>query len=454
MDRRLKCIALVLALVVAAGGAARPSAASSAPPTAAAGRDGLAAAAETLYVAGEFAAADSLYARILTAAPKDTLALKGRGAVALLENRLADARRWNEALLAQVPDHRGARRGLAEGFARSDDFARSAALLRVLGREPRARQLESFAGRVPYRVDARSAEVAFVQTDPLPVIQVSVNGSAPSFFIIDTGAAELVLDDVFADSIKARTFGADSGTFAGGKRGRFVYGAVDSVSLGGITIHDVPVQIMSTRRFAGAAGGRRVDGIVGTCLLYHFLATFDYPGGRLVLRPRTEASLREVERAAAAESAAVIPFWMAGDHYMVAHGRINSSPPLLWFIDTGLAGAGFTCPEATVKAAGIDLAKFASFDGMGGGGSVKVTPFGVDSLMLGPKLQRGVAAFYGPFPASLERGMGFRIAGLLSHGFLRHYRLTMDFDRMRYFLRCAGASAALRPSSSARARSG
>jgi hypothetical protein len=235
--------------------------------------------------------------------------------------------------------------------------------------------------------------------------------------------------------VGARTFGADSATFAGGKRGTFEYGAIDSVSLGGVTVRNVPVQILSTRRFAGAAGGRQVDGIIGTVFLYHFLATLDYPGAKLLLRPRTEASRREVDRAAVAESATVVPFWMSGDHYMVARGRINHSGPLLWFMDTGLAGAGFTCPEATVKAAGIDLSKVPSFDGMGGGGRVAVRPFSVDSLMLGPTLQRGITAFFGPFPPSLERGQGYRIAGLLSHGFLRRYRLTMDFDRMRYVLR-------------------
>jgi len=428
--RRIAIVLLTLATAPALTGAA-----SSAKPTPAAGHEQLLASAETLYVEGRFASADSLYARILSAAPRDTSALRGRGGIALLENRIPDATRWYEALLAQAPDHRGARRGLAECFVRSDDYARAATLLRETGREPRARQLESFAGRKPCRTDSRGAEVPFVQTDPLPVIQLSVNGSAPVFFLIDTGAADLVLDDAFADSVNARTFGADTGTFAGGRRASFVYGAVDSVSLGGLTVRDVPVQIMSTRRFAGAAGGRRVDGIVGTVLLYHFLATLDYPGHKLVLKPRTDAALREVEQAAAAETAAVIPFWMAGDHYMVAHGNINSSPPLLWFIDTGLAGAGFTCPEATMKAARIDPSKLPSFDGMGGGGAVKVTPFSVDSLMLGPVLQRSVYAFYGPFPPTLERGFGFRIAGLLSHGFLRRYRLTMDFDRMRYFLR-------------------
>src|SRR5262245_60134392 len=230
MRRRLSGIAIAALL------AAHPVAASSARPTAAAGREGLVAAAETLYVMGEFAAADSLYERLLTSAPKDTVALRGRAGVALLENRIPDARRGYEALLAQVPDHRGARRGLAECFVRSGDYARAAALLKLAGREPRARQLESFAGRRPYRADARTAEVAFVQTDPLPVIQLSINGSAPVFFIIDTGAADLVLDDAFADSVHARTFGADSGTFAGGKRASFVYGAIDSVTLGGLTV--------------------------------------------------------------------------------------------------------------------------------------------------------------------------------------------------------------------------
>jgi len=284
-------------------------------------REALSAAAETLFVAGEFARADSLYARILTAAPKDTLALRGRGAVALLDNRLADARRWYEALLARDPGSRRARRQLAESYARADDFARAATFERFLGRESRARQFESFAGRVPYRADPRTAEVAFVQTDPLPVIQVSVNGSAPAFFIIDTGAGDLVLDDAFADSMGARTFGADSGTFAGGKRGSFEYGAVDSVTLGGLTVRDVPVQIMSTRKFAGAAGGRRVDGIVGTVFLYHFLSTLDYPGGRLVLRPRTEASRRELEQSAAATT-----WWRAGASTTAARSCGSSIP--------------------------------------------------------------------------------------------------------------------------------
>jgi len=394
------------------------------------------AEAETLLVAGQFARADSAFARLLEADPGDTLALRRRASIALLGNHTADARRWLNRLLARVPDHRAGRALLAESYVREDDYAHAAPLVRALGKEGRARQLESFAGLTPYRMSGGATEVTFVQTDPLPVIQVRVNGSAPVFFIIDTGGGDIALDDVFADSVGARTFGADSGTFAGGKRGGFVYGRIDSITLGSLTVRNVPVQILSTRRFAGAAGGRRVDGILGTVFLYHLIATLDYPGGKLVLRPRTAESEAEVERMTrdGNDSTAVVPFWMTGDHYMVTWGRINDSVPLLWFVDTGLAGAGFTCPEATLHEGKIDLAHAPSFDGQGAGGKVSVQPFAVDRLSLGPFERRGTAGFFGPFPPTLEYGLGFRIAGLISHGFLRAYRITFDFVHMRYVL--------------------
>jgi hypothetical protein len=107
-------------------------------------------------------------------------------------------------------------------------------------------------------------------------------------------------------------------------------------------------------------------------------------------------------------------------------------------VDTGLAGAGFTCPETTLREAGIDLTNAPSFDGTGGGGKVAVKPFAADSLWLGPLMRRGITGFFGAFPGSLEYGQGFRIAGLISHGFLRAYRLTLDFTGMRYFVRGVG----------------
>jgi hypothetical protein len=140
-----------------------------------------------------------------------------------------------------------------------------------------------------------------------------------------------------------------------------------------------------------------------------------------------------MEQEAQSKNSIIVPFWMAGDHYMVAWGTVNKSQPLLFFVDTGLAGGGFTCPESTLKEAGISLQESLSGEGIGGGGKVKVTPFVVQELALGEAKELNVQGLYtGPFP--LENAFGFRIGGLISHGFFRSYAFTLDFAGMRYFL--------------------
>jgi len=106
-------------------------------------------------------------------------------------------------------------------------------------------------------------------------------------------------------------------------------------------VKNVPVNILSTRRFAGAARGKQVDGIIGTVLLYHFTSTIDYANGELILRRGTKENLKQVEQQAEAEKHLVIPFWLAGDHLMVAWGRVSKSNPVLLYVDTGAAGVGF-----------------------------------------------------------------------------------------------------------------
>jgi predicted aspartyl protease len=192
-------------------------------------------------------------------------------------------------------------------------------------------------------------------TDPLPVAKVRVNGSEPVNSLIDTGGAELIIDTKFAQETGAAQFGSVTGTFAGGQKAGVQHGRVDSLRAGDFTIRNVPVHIMDVRRFSPIFGGTRVDGIIGTVLLYHFIATLDYPEGRLTLRLKTEQNLKQIEQEAVKQGSIVVPFWMAGDHCMVAWGTVNNSPPMLFFVDTGLAGRGFVCPESTLQKAGIKL---------------------------------------------------------------------------------------------------
>ena len=176
-----------------------------------------------------------------------------------------------------------------------------------------------------------------------------------------------------------------------------------------------------------------MDGIIGTVLLYHFLVTMDYPRGELVLRRNTKDSRERFLAGAKTDSSIEVPFWMAGDHFMVAWGRVEKNQPVLLFVDTGLAGGGVTLAQSVLDEAGIQLSQDKVGEGIGGGGKVKVTPFIVKELSLGDAKEQDVRGlFTGPFP--LENSMGFRIGGIISHGFFRSYALTFDFTDMRLYL--------------------
>jgi predicted aspartyl protease len=389
-------------------------------------------AADALFKVGNFAEAAKLYARVVSGKAGNYPAALRLGNLALLSNRLADAQKWLEKARALKPSEQAPQALLAEVFYRRDDFAAAARLLRAAGQESRARQLAAFKGRKPYQVEGSGERTSlkFVMTDPLPLVKVRVNGGKEVNFLIDTGAAEVILDTEFAHEVGVEQLGSEKGRFAGGKEAYVGHGRIDSLTLGDWVVKNVPVGLLDTRRFSEpVCRGNRVDGVLGTVLFYHFLATLDYPREELTLRRKTRDNVAQVERSAPGKSV-TIPMWMAGDHFMVAWGRINGRPPVLLFVDTGAAGVGVVLAESAIKEAGIKLLEGEATEGVGGGGKVKTVPFVVKELSLGEVHERDVrGAFHGPFP--LEHNFGFQIAGIVSHSFFRPYALTFDFEGMR-----------------------
>jgi hypothetical protein len=68
-------------------------------------------------------------------------------------------------------------------------------------------------------------------------------------------------------------------------------------------------------------------------------------------RRKTAKNLKQFVAASSGKSVAV-PVWIAGDHFMVGWGRVETIPPALLFVDTGLAGAGVKLVESVIKEAG------------------------------------------------------------------------------------------------------
>jgi predicted aspartyl protease len=392
--------------------------------------------AHALFRAGQFAEAEKRYAQIAARDPKRYPVLVHLGAIALFSNRLDESQQWLEKAGDLKPDETEAKALLAELFYRRDDFQRAAPLLRALGQGAKAKKLASFQGLTPYRVQGRgqSTSLKFVTTDPLPLVRVRVNGGQEVNFLLDTGGGETSLDPEFARELGVQSLGAEQGTFAGGRTAAVHHGRIDSLALGDWVVHNVPVMLLGARGLSGPLFGakHRVDGVIGTILLYHFLSTVDYPKGELVLRRKKTVDSGQSEGAPSGQAVAV-PFWMAGDHTVVAWGRVEKRVPVLFFVDTGLAGGGVALAESVLKEAGIKLLEGEATEHIGGGGKVRSVPFTLKELELGEARGQHLRGWFdGPLP--FEHAHGFRIAGLVSHGFFRPYALTFDFVRMRLIL--------------------
>jgi predicted aspartyl protease len=379
-------------------------------------------AGKRLLRGGRFAEAREAFAAGLATDPRDRKALTGLGYLALLRNDLAEAEERLQAARAIGQRDNQVIALLAEVYQRKDDFGRAAPLLREAGRAAAARKLESFGQRTPYRVasDSPVTEIPFEKIDPLPLVRLRANGTE-GLFLLDTGGGELILDGDYARQVGAICFGAERSYYGAGMRKDLQHGRIDSVRLGAFEVSDVPVQVMDLGPVGPVLGQDRIDGIVGTVILYHFRSTIDYQGGRLVFDTRT-----------ADEAGAVaIPFWLADSHYVVARGQANGAAPMLFLVDTGLAGAGFTCPPSTMRAAQIHPRRDDATRGTGVGGSFDILPFTLAELRLGDVRRAHIDGITRAFPPQLEWDLGFHIGGLVSHQFFRPGALTLDFAAMQ-----------------------
>jgi hypothetical protein len=251
--------------------------------------------AEGLFENGLFPEAEAAYLDALQKNPKELRISTRLGMIALFSNRLDDSEKHLR---------RAARPGQFEDFAddplgelsyRRDEFAEVARRFRAGGSTDRAESLEFFGEAAPYTISGPRDEtrLKFVATDPLPIVRVRVNGGEAADFLIDTGGAEVQLDSDFAERLHLSSVGETSETLLDGDQTAMRQGRIASLTLGDFNVKDVPAGIRPLPIFAG----RKLNGVLGTVLLYHFLATLDHPNGELILRRRSAKLCTRSKRA-------------------------------------------------------------------------------------------------------------------------------------------------------------
>lgn len=398
------------------------------------------ATADALFVAGQFAQAGGLYRALVDKDPNDAASLTRLGAIALYSNRLAEAESWLEKAIIAKAGQTEAQVLLAETFYRLDDFQNAARSLEAAGAAAASLptfasfstlavdKLQSFGSTPPYAITAPGASMTlpFIKTDPLPIVRVTVNGREAVFFI-DTGGAETIIDTEFAKELGIPQFKPGIGYFAGGQTAPFGSGRIETLGLGDWSIERLPVQIVDTRKFSGGFGVQ-IDGCIGTVVLSRFLSTLDYGKGELVLQPKS-AGLPDPAPA----GSVTVPFWLTGDHAIVAFGTVNQLPPALFFVDTGLT-SGVNVRQPVFGEAGIVPETDKETKAQGGGGVFIALPYIVDRVTLGDWQETDVPGVYNG-PAGAENRFGFYVQGLVGHRFFNPHTVTFDFTAMKMLIR-------------------
>lgn len=160
------------------------------------------------------------------------------------------------------------------------------------------------------------------------LVTVRINNQREAKFIVDTGASQSVIDKETAQAIGPYTVSTFSIT-AGSKAVPLSYTKVPALTLGDVTMNDVPVLVTDLSSFA-AAVGEKPDGLIGANVLRRFLVTIDYADKKLILSdPRT---VTVPEDAHVIRTSPVF-----GATALVVKGRLDDKADLNFLVDTGAA---------------------------------------------------------------------------------------------------------------------
>ncbi|MCK4916366.1 MAG: aspartyl protease family protein, partial [Candidatus Eisenbacteria sp.] len=391
--------------------------------------------AELSYEAGHFGDALDLLESLLAADDPDVEVLLLGARIEYLFGRYDRAEELLHRVLEREPDNTPAAAKLVFIYYQTNRYSLCEALPGEALEGMRLPHLDLMLAfeDVPYQAvwrDGDETVVPFLVTDPLPVIEVEVNGRKVTV-LIDTGGDAFILDPSIASELGIEIVASMMGMFAGGMEAEVGFARAKSLALGGVTLHSVPISVLPTGGMA--IGGHTLEGIVGTGVLKQFLATLDYPNEELVLRAPSGRAASAFRAGAAGKVLDEVPFYLQSTHFLLARGSLNGVDDLLFQVDSGLAGTpAFSAPRQTLEYVGIPIPEIETREGnIGGGGAFATGTFEIAELGLGELVQSDLVGDFGALPPQGYRMLGFIQDGLISHNFLKAYAWTLDFERMR-----------------------
>jgi predicted aspartyl protease/thioredoxin-like negative regulator of GroEL len=398
----------------------------------------------TILAGGDFRDSVEEFKTALSIQEDESLAIAGLAMVDFYENRLDSSIRGLRravALDSLEPDYIF---NLGQATARSERYKEAAdAYERFLtiapktdsDRRDRIRGLIDFLRYLGKQsslyvlTGKNKTDLIFESADGRPVLNVRVNGGKENLkFVLDTGSGMSVVSEVTARKLGLRPVarGGLARAVGGGGKFEIVYGFLSSLELGDVKVDSVPVYI---RHFYD--GTTPVDGYLGLSVISRFIAALDYSNSSFSLRRGIEVPLSRTDVATRAPVSDVIeiPVRTTSSGFISGEVRVDGiEKPLNFIIDTGasISVVSEKLAEQEDLANYLQPTRMRVFGAAGIAEDVKMVL--LPRVMLGTLVRENVnAAVLDLEP--LNETAGFTQNGILGANFLRHFRVSFDFQR-------------------------
>ncbi|HAF13166.1 MAG TPA: hypothetical protein DHU55_15430 [Blastocatellia bacterium] len=399
--------------------------------------------------AGDFRNSVEEFRTALSIQENESLAIAGLAMVDFYENRLdlaVKGLRRAASLDAGEPDYVFE---LGQAASRSEKYKEAAdAYERFLviapkadaDRRARIRGLIDFLrylgrqGSLYVLSGESSTALPFEMVDNRPIMNVRVNGSKePLRFVLDSGSAMSVVSEETAKKLglHAVARGGLARAVGGGGRFEIVYGFLSSLDIGDVRVESVPVYI---RHFYDNKGP--IDGYLGLSAITRFIASVDYGASVFTLRRQSDPNARDLlgvpilrKTIPLAADVLEIPLRTTSSGFLSGEVRLEGvEKPLNFIIDTGASISVVSEKLAAEEDLGTYLEPTRMRIYGAAGIAEDVKSLLLPKVMLGTFMRERISAAVLDLEPVNETA-GFTQSGILGGNFLRHYRVSFDFQR-------------------------
>jgi tetratricopeptide (TPR) repeat protein len=402
-----------------------------------------------ILAAGDFHNSVEEFRTALSIQDTEALAVAGLAMVDFYENRLELAVKGLRRAVSLDPAEADYIFNLGQAAARSERYKEAAdAYERFLSIAPKtdADRRDRIRGLIDFlRYLGRQNSLyvlggdnklvmPFESIDGRPILKVRVNNSKePLRFVLDTGSGMSVVSEETAKKLGLRAVarGGLARAVGGGGRFEIVYGFVHSLDVGGVRIENVPVYI---RHFFDDK--TPIDGYLGLSVISKFIASVDYGENIFTLRRLSEANTDlwgvPISRNGSqplAPGVLEIPLRTTSSGFLSGEVHLEGvERPLNFIIDTGASVSVVSEKLATEEDLGsyLEPTRLRIYGAAGIADDVKSLL--LPKVMLGTFTRERISAAVLDLEPVNETA-GFTQNGILGGNYLRHFRVSFDFQR-------------------------